>query len=318
MRQQEDWTTQKMDFVVPIKKLGMFTKTVLEGITLLYKPRRIIVIIPKNEIALLQKETQTWKVNTLKMIDENFFFMNHFGLTMEDIQNEFQTTRDEKHREFGWWYQQMIKLGASTQIEDISEHYVVWDGDLIPLKKWELVVPSNRKNYNNFCIAILQDLPRNEFNKQEYQKSIEYLLGFQPIQQEEGTFVTHHMIFNVHYVKEMLDYILLRKNIQTEWPLYFISLSHHFYRFSEYMLYASFMMREHSDCFFYYPFEKYGKSGIRFRDPGPIIEQLCDSYPCKTTGSFSYQEIQDYFRIKTREEEVSPSYVQFEHVYYLL
>ena len=31
-------------------------------------------------------------------------------------------------REAGWWIQQLIKLGAATQIADISPTYVVWDG----------------------------------------------------------------------------------------------------------------------------------------------------------------------------------------------
>jgi hypothetical protein len=31
-------------------------------------------------------------------------------------------------REPGWWIQQLIKLGASTQIPNISPTYVVWDG----------------------------------------------------------------------------------------------------------------------------------------------------------------------------------------------
>lgn len=316
MIENEDWITQKIDFVIPIKKLGMFTKAVLEGVTLFYKPRRIIVILPKNETSLFKKESQAWKVSTLEFIDENLYFMKNYGLTMCEIEKRFQTSKDEKHREFGWWYQQMIKLGASTQIEDISEHYVVWDGDLIPLKKWELVIKSNDENNIHYYVAMLQDHPRSKFNKEEYEKCIHYLLDFTPIIKKDiGTLVTHHMIFKVDYVKELIQRILLSKNIQEPWPLYFISLSRSFYRFSEYMLYASFMLKEHCDDFFYYPFKMYGKSGIRFRETDEIIQKIYKSYPFKIDHSFSYQEIYDYFRIKTEE---MPSYVQFEHVYYLL
>jgi hypothetical protein len=31
-------------------------------------------------------------------------------------------------REAGWWIQQLIKLGAASQVVDISATYVVWDG----------------------------------------------------------------------------------------------------------------------------------------------------------------------------------------------
>ena len=32
-------------------------------------------------------------------------------------------------REPGWWIQQLIKIGAATQIPNISSAYVVWDGE---------------------------------------------------------------------------------------------------------------------------------------------------------------------------------------------
>jgi hypothetical protein len=306
--------TKNMDFVVPIKKMGLFTRAVLEGISLFYQPRRIIVVIQKDEVALLQKEIIHWKTAPIVVIDESIYFKKNFGLTMEQLEKEFQVTNDEKHREFGWWYQQMIKLGASTQIEDITEYYVVWDGDLIPLQKWDLV-QKNNQGTKDYYIAILQNEARSEFNKQEYKKCIKKLLGFDSFTPPDyGTFVTHHMIFHKERVKEMLDFILYDNIISISWPIYFISLSHQFYRFSEYMLYSSFMMHFYSDQFFYYPYEYYGKTGLRFRQPEEMIKKLCLSYPYKTDICFSYHEIAEFFRIKTE----CPSYVQFEHVYYLL
>jgi len=308
-------TTNDIDFVVPIKKLGMFTKSVLEGISFVYQPRRIIVIIRKGDIHILQEKIKTWKTVFVEIIDESMFFMKNFDLTIEDLEKEFQNTYDEKHREFGWWYQQMLKLGASTQIENITEHYVVWDGDLIPLQKWDLTVQNNN-GLTDYYIAILQNEPRSEFNKNEYQKCIQYLLGFPSFAPpNQGTFVTHHMIFKVEYVKEMLHFILNRNNILKSWPLYFISLSHQFYRFSEYMLYSSFLSCFHADMFLYYPYEIYGKTGLRFREPECIIQEMCDAHPFKKDQSFSYQEIFDFFHAKRM---IQPSYVQFEHVYYLL
>jgi hypothetical protein len=306
--------TKNMDFVVPIKKMGLFTRAVLEGISLFYQPRRIIVVIQKDEVALLQKEIIHWKTASIVILDESVYFEKNFGLNMNQLEKEFQSTNDEKHREFGWWYQQMIKLGACNQIEDITEHYVVWDGDLIPLQKWDLV-QKNTQGTADYYIAILQNEPRSEFNKEEYKKCIQHLLGFPSFAPPNyGTFVTHHMIFHKERVKEMLQFILDRNNILKSWPIYFLSLSHQFYRFSEYMLYSSFLTRFHPDQFFYYPYEYYGKTGLRFREPEEIIKELCFSYPYKTDRCFSYHEIAEFFRIKTEY----PSYVQFEHVYYLL
>jgi hypothetical protein len=309
--------TENIDFVVPIKKVGLFTRAVLEGIHSFYRPRRIIVIIQQSEIVIFIKLSQKWNLENIEMIDETLFFQRNFHLTMEDLEKEFQTTNDKMHREFGWWYQQMIKLGASTQIPNISDPYVVWDGDLIPLKKWEIALKNTTEgNTMHYYVSILQDQSKSEFNKQEYNKCIHHLLGFDCFApSSSGTFVTHHMVFYVNYVKEMLDFILERNHQAFEhWPMYFISLSKQFYRFSEYMLYASFMMKYHENKFLYYPYEKYGKTGLRFRETKEIISNLISEYSLQKNECFTYQEITDYFNKKTP----FPSYVQFEHVYYLL
>jgi len=312
-----------IDFVVPIKKIGMFTKAVLEGIYTFYAPKRIFVVVNCSEKEVFEQEVlETWNKNASQIIfvNEETFFVKHFGLTMNDLMDVFDRVekRDqEKHREFGWWYQQLIKLGACTQIEDITEEYVVWDGDLIPLKKWEL--------YPDVA-AILQEQPRSEFNRQEYNKCIYHLLGINVSNPVKGTFVTHHMVFQKKYLKEMFHHIQIHNKLLTSWswPLYIISLSHTFYRFSEYLLYATFVTHSYSDAFHYHPFEKYGKSGIRFRETNEIIQKMkktCDL----CNRSFTYAEVANYFLKKEECEygckdgckDGSPSYVQFEHVYFI-
>ena len=141
-----------MDFVIPLKKVGLFTRAVLEGIELFYHPKRVFIVTNEKEITFLEKELALWNVGLIQMIPEESFFLENYGLTMENLENEFQPlskSKEEKHREFGWWFQQMIKLGASTQIKDISRKYVVWDADLIPLEKWELAIRNEKNNPPN-------------------------------------------------------------------------------------------------------------------------------------------------------------------------
>jgi len=296
-----------IDFVVPIKKIGMFTKAVLEGIQTFYSPKRIFVVTNQEEKDMLETEIIV-NNKEIVFVDEETFFVKHFGLTMTDLNEVFCKKKDhDNHREFGWWYQQLIKLGASTQIEDISDSYVVWDGDLIPLTKWELC------SQDNFNAAILQEQPRSEFNRQEYNKCIRHLLGIDVAKPFKGTFVTHHMVFEKKYLKEMFEHIhdTLLLTYSCSWPIYFISLSHSFYRFSEYLLYATFMMHFHSDAFHCHSFEKYGKDGIRFRETTEIIQDMKKE---KINNSFfTYTDIVDFF---SKNNKHPPSYVQFEHVYF--
>ena len=320
---------KRIDFVVPIKKIGMFTKAVLEGIETFYAPKRIFVVTNQEEKDVLEKEIIV-NNKEIVFVDEETFFVKHFGLTMTDLNQVFCKQKNDcngnsnhgnsnhgnsnhgnsnhgnsNHREFGWWYQQLIKLGAFTQIEDISESYVVWDGDLIPLTKWELC------SQDTFHAAILQDQPRSEFNRQEYNKCIRHLLGIDVAKPFEGTFVTHHMVFEKKYLKKMFEHICLCD--KWSWPIYFISLSHSFYRFSEYLLYATFMMHFHSDAFQCHSFEKYGKDGIRFRETTEIIQDMKKEKGKEFNTFFTYADIVDYF---SKNNKHPPSYVQFEHVYF--
>lgn len=120
--------TSQMDFLVPLKQVGMITRSVLESITLFYRPRRIIVISAKSEGALLTYLLPYWEVGRVEFIDEESYFLRNYNLTLGDILSQYDGTRDGDHREPGWWLQQLLKLGACTQIPDISEFYVVWDG----------------------------------------------------------------------------------------------------------------------------------------------------------------------------------------------
>jgi len=310
-----------MDFVLPIKKMGIFTRAVLEGIQYFYNPSRIFIIISYKEINEFEEKIkkEKWLITKkIFFIQEETYFVENYGLTKEDLEKVFEKHMKKPislHREFGWWYQQLIKLGIFSQIPTISKKFVVWDGDLIPLEKWELL----NALQNTYNVAILQEQSKSDFNKQQYDEYVYHLLGFSsksPL--SIGTFVTHHMVFDKDYVKEMMDIIIVRKDLEIKtisWPTYLISLSSHFYRFSEYILYSSFMCEYHSKDFFYYPYSEFGKRGKRFREQEEIkeiIRYIEFSLPYSIVKScFTYQEIKNYFSLS--KEKVS--YAQFEHVY---
>jgi hypothetical protein len=310
-----------MDFVLPIKKMGIFTRAVLEGIEFFYHPLCIYIITSTDEILKIENsiKKENWLVKKIYFIKEETYFVENFNLTRNDFENVFEKERKKPfsdHREFGWWYQQLIKLGAFSQIPSISQKFVVWDGDLIPLEKWNLLHPINQ----NYYVAILQEKSKSEFNKKQYDQYVYHLLGIysknpNPI----GTFVTHHMVMDKDYVKEMMDKIIVGNNLfskKIHWPTYLLSLCSHFYRFSEYILYSSFMIEYHPKDFFYYPYSEFGERGKRFREVNEIneiIQYILYSLPYSVDkqSCFTFQEIKNYFSLS--QEKIS--YVQFEHVY---
>ena len=124
----ENEITSKMDFVVPLKRVGLITRAVLEAIHLLYTPRRIIIVSVKSERAILKSVVSSWAVGRVEFIEEEMFFQRNFNLTIDGIIEQYDKCREGDQREPGWWIQQLIKLGAASQIPDLSEDYVVWDG----------------------------------------------------------------------------------------------------------------------------------------------------------------------------------------------
>ena len=122
-----------MDFIVPLKQVGLITRSVLEAIREFYQPRRIIVVTKKAEGDILKQLSPYWHCGPVDCIDEEMFFVPNFNLSFADIIAEYDPTRPGDQREPGWWIQQLIKLGAATQIPNISATYVVWDGQFFLL-----------------------------------------------------------------------------------------------------------------------------------------------------------------------------------------
>ena len=108
-------------------------------------------------------------------------------ITANDL-SKYYVERDGNCREFGWWLQQVIKLGVPTAVANLSSPYIVWDADLFPTTPWPL--------YSNgeYKFAILQGEARSSFNDNEYNACMLAITGLEPATPVGGgTFICHHM-----------------------------------------------------------------------------------------------------------------------------
>jgi len=264
---------EKTDFVIPLHRYHYMVRTVVEAIHLFYSPRIIYIITPKRFSTIIEKSSETWLVNKIVVIPEETFFMDYYKLHYSDIQNMFMQTPDDKSREFGWWYQQILKLGAKTQIKDLSDPYIVWDSDLIPLIKWD-IYPT--KENPCFKIAILQEKARTEWNNEQYRSSMFELTNMNMTDPEEGTFVPHHFVFYHDILNSLLNHIEEISN--TSWIKSIISISHKYYRFSEYRTVATFMQTQYPTIIKYHGFKEYGLYGMRIREPANFLNEMHDFF----------------------------------------
>ncbi|MGB5709975.1 MAG: DUF6492 family protein, partial [Waterburya sp.] len=129
-------SSEVFDFVVPLYRVRWNTRAVLEGISVHYQPRSIHVIAPAAQVHKLNQESQDWHTSTLYLHEEETFF-NSENLSKEKICAELDLGQSLYTP--GWFYQQLLKLGAFEGIENLSEWYVVWDSDLLPVDAWPLI-----------------------------------------------------------------------------------------------------------------------------------------------------------------------------------
>ena len=304
-----------IDFVIPLHRYHNMVRTVVEAIHLFYNPRTIYIITPEIDVTEINEKSKNWMQNNVIAIKEETFFMKNYGLSRTNIENLFNQTPDEQSREFGWWYQQLIKLGANKQIEGLSDPYIVWDSDLIPLNKWE-IYPTMREPHYKF--AILQEKARSQWNVEQYRSSLYELTGLSLVTPNpEGTFVPHHYVLH-HKVLEEIHSLIQTKSQEPKqnhqnpqsWIHSIMNLSHRYYRFSEYLMISSFMMKNHSNLLQYHPFNEYGKTGFRIRDSKEFVNDVETNCKIEENG-LSYQEFYQY--VENQYQEL-PSYLQIEHI----
>ena len=293
------------DFVIPLHRYHSMVRTTVEAIGNFYNPRTIYIITPEQYSIAIKTAANIWNFKNIVVIPEESFFVRNYNLTKTTIQTDlFNNTHDTRSREFGWWYQQIIKLGAFRQIVGLSDPYIVWDSDLIPLVKWDIY------NTGNYKFALLQQSARSEWNVEQYKDSLQALTGLNMIVPEEGgTFVPHHFVFH-HKVLEGIITMIEKRNGEPTWIHAIMELSYRYFRFSEYIMVATFMKTYFQELLHYYKFDEYGFSGQRIREPGIVLKKITENYAIDKNG-LSYEQFREFMRCNYIS---IPSYMQLEHI----
>jgi hypothetical protein len=323
----------KTDFFIPLHRNHPLFQSCVEAIIKFYYPRTIYIVTSILEIEKLKKCVDNWNIQSTELIflEEEFFFHSKYYLSKKNIKNNWYTYKDEQSREFGWWYQQILKLGAAIIIPEISDPFIVWDSDLIPIKKWQ-IYPTESLPFFHF--ALLQEKEKSSFNKNQYNASIYYLLKINEIfpEEEKGTFVPHHFVFYHKVIRDFIRHIedihnpftsfkeiILRKtNVKKKtWIEIIMSSSKDYYRFSEYKNIATFMSFYFTHLLYYHPFKEYGEKGIRIRDTEEaqkFLEKIQKKNANKNNDeSISYDDFCEFVLENYKEQDI-PSYIQVEHL----
>lgn len=307
-------SVEAFDFVIPLYKMRWNTQAVLEGITAHYQPRAIHVIAPGLEAIALSKASQEWKTAPLFVHEEENFFPD--GLTKEKICAELDLGKSLYTP--GWFYQQLLKLGAFKGIEDLSEWYVVWDSDLLPVDSWKLLREQEQAVRHTFALLQHKDWG-NPSIVAKWKNWISSVLNVEAVTDYEGTFIPHHMWFKQEHLKSFAQQINKYYDSTDSWLLLMMRSANDFGTFSEYWSYLSWVAAQAPDDVSFYPYEHYGVTSERFFDDGTGLfsatmrnYQPKDSQP-KGEAHFSpsYADIESFIKSEYGKESL-PSSLSFE------
>ena len=303
------------DFVIPLYSLRWNTRAVLEGITAHYSPRHIHIITPGAGVDLLAQASQSWQTSPVFIHNEDHFFQDKTDLSKDAICAEIALGKSLYNP--GWFYQQLLKLGAAEGIEDLSEWYVVWDSDLLPVKAWPLFRQQGQTLQHTF--ALLQ---HNQYGNPQivstWDKWIRAVLNVDPLTDPEGTFIPHHMWFKQEHLLSFQDRLHDYFQSEDHWLLLMMRSAREFGTFSEYWAYTSWVAAQAPADLVFYPYAQYGTTTERFFDDGTGLfsaalkrYQFGDDHRDDDILSPSYQEVKAFIESAYGSDPL-PSSLSFE------
>ena len=249
---------QDIDVLIMTAKLTCATMIAIRNILYFQSPRNIYIISPSQICEFISNNNGYFNIYGIKCIPEHqilsystveqFLTKNNFDL---DIINEKYTGRINGK----WYYQQFLKLLISN-LEFISEYYVVYDSDVIPIQGMEWFKYDN--NHNIKCNKF--SMGGHDYDS--YIKTFDKLMMNESIKivklQNKYSLICHWMIFRKEYVHQLFGYIIDKHKDTLSFNIWWQIILHFAINenknkedkrlgFSEYWTYSSFVANIHSD-----------------------------------------------------------------------
>lgn len=303
---------EPFDFVIPLYKWRWNTQAVVEGLTTHYQPRNIHIIAPPETVQYLQQVSGDWQTASLHIHDEDVFF-SPIGLTKDEICQELDL--GESLYTPGWFYQQLLKVGAYEGIPDLSEWYAVWDSDLLPADAWPMLTTVGDQTKHTFALLQHKDWG-NPAIVSKWAYWIETILGVEAATAETGTLISHHMWFKQEHLKSMGAQVGRYFNSMDHWLLLMMRSANEFGTYGEYWVYSSWVATKAPEDLSYHPYDAYGATTERFFDDGTALfsQKLRQHQGIETDVvdfSPSYTEVMDFIRAEYPPDPL-PSSLSFE------
>jgi len=258
-----------MDVIIPALKPTCVSRHVLNSINRYLKPRRILVITADQR----RCESFTRMASGVECLIEDKIFPN---LTHAHVSRYFRQAHGMKARydsdfgdtRAGWYFQQFLKMGVSQHLPNLSEHYLVWDSDMVILRPMEVL--RGNKTVVQIGGHILPT----------YDATYRRLFGVAPASyydnNKQKSFIAHNMVVYKPYMRELLENLSRRYGDSDSWPYHIMDQagagvgreSMPMYGFSEYSTYISWVKQHYPESQYILPSQRWR------RDPLDIVNRL--------------------------------------------
>lgn len=158
-------------------------------------------------------------------------------ISVEEIENYWKSNNGKWSSRAGWIYQQLLEIGTSLYIDDLSEDYMTCDSDIVFLKNPYL-------NINKTGV-----FPYNKAYTGEYHP--DYRSHYERLMKEPTTaeisFINHHMIHNKYFMNELKSFIESKHNKRWDLAILHTLNLNNFSGFACDDLYGNYMIKYHAD-----------------------------------------------------------------------
>jgi hypothetical protein len=176
------------------------------------------------------------------------------GVSLQSVRaylgNRFgdKVSQDTARERGGWYLQQILKLGSAFAIQGLSEHYMIWDLDMIPIQPFPVVfepVKMEMATRTRVDISAVQIREYAASYKRLFNKPVEYPLPGM-------SYVAHWMMVYKPYMLEMLWTI--SRDDPVSWPWKILDsvqpgYRNVYYGLSEYTMYISWVIQNKPGSF---------------------------------------------------------------------
>ncbi|KAK3287903.1 hypothetical protein CYMTET_4608 [Cymbomonas tetramitiformis] len=141
--------------------------------------------------------------DSVRCLDENDVLpgVSYKTLSAPGMSDNIKKLQGDNNR-IGWYFQQYLKVGVALTIPDLSDHYLIWDADNIPIKPFEMFTEDGDAK---FCANPSSSKSRS------YGRFYKHITGRELLHPERKgkvyNFVCGYMMFYRPYVKEFLSFV---------------------------------------------------------------------------------------------------------------